>query len=920
MRQDPWTSDDPAGVADTVLDRLCELAARTVHAAGASVLLLTGNDADGGRRFRSYGPGPAVHDPGHLARALEVARSGAPRLLRHEDAAGPPGPGHSLRWIGVPLRASDGEIAGALSVSEPMLRAPCEDVLAVLSGIGEAAAEELRLRAEVAEAGRARRALLDSVERLDAFMDHIPAVAFMKELDGRYVYVNAEFSRRFGTPEFPDGRNARDLVRPAALEAVAASDREVVASGEGREFRLSVPLPGGAERSWQFCKFPFQTADGRVLIGGVGLDVTEADSSEQALRDRERQLSHAQAVAHLGSWEWDLATGRVSWSDEQYRLFGYQPGAVAPSLGLVTARIHPDDRAAHAAAVQAGIRGEHPLNLRFRVVHPDGRTLYLHTRGEVENDEAGRPVRFFGTSQDVTALETVAQALRGSDERYRRLVEAAGDIIYEIDVEGRFTYANPATLRVLGYATADVIGRRYTELMRPDYHPVAAEFYRRQFREELPSTYFEFPAVTRGGDEVWLGQVVQLVRSADQVAGLHAVARDISARREVDRMKGEFISVVSHELRTPLTSIRGSLGLLGSGRLGALPERGQRLVDIAIQNTDRLIRLINDILDVERLESGLIEMHRRNTSLAALLDGAVGAVSGFAESAAVALEVDAPGELGLYVDPDRIIQVLTNLLANAVKFSLRGSAVRVRVARTAAGTEIRVEDRGRGIPADKLELVFARFHQVDSSDAREKGGTGLGLAIARSIVKHHGGRMWVESRVGAGSTFAFVLPDTGAAAAEEPSPSPAETRGAPAGAGNSRVRRVLIVEDDPDLAHTIGEAIGEAAEPYFAAGAAEAVEAARTVHPDLIVLDVVLNGPGTGYDVVASLKREPALNDVPLVVYSASDLQPDQRMRLQLGETSWFTKGRTSLDELVREASRLLHARRGTLPTGPAGP
>jgi signal transduction histidine kinase len=233
--------------------------------------------------------------------------------------------------------------------------------------------------------------------------------------------------------------------------------------------------------------------------------------------------------------------------------------------------------------------------------------------------------------------------------------------------------------------------------------------------------------------------------------------QDITERREVERAKDEFISMVSHELRTPLTSIRGSLGLLESGALGPLPEKGQRMIEIAVQNTDRLVRLINDILDIERIDSGAIDMHQQPCDAAELIEQAIHGVEQLAADAQVTLTSDGEPAM-LCALPDRVIQTLTNLISNAVKFSPVSGTVRVCCRRQGGQVLFQVTDEGKGIPADKLGSIFERFQQVDASDAREKGGTGLGLAICRKIVEHHGGRIWVESEPGAGSTFSFVLP------------------------------------------------------------------------------------------------------------------------------------------------------------------
>jgi signal transduction histidine kinase len=225
----------------------------------------------------------------------------------------------------------------------------------------------------------------------------------------------------------------------------------------------------------------------------------------------------------------------------------------------------------------------------------------------------------------------------------------------------------------------------------------------------------------------------------------------------IERMKDELISVVSHELRTPLTSIRGSLGLLAGGLLRNAPDKAQRMLDIAVDNTDRLIRLINDFLDLERLQSGQVELRPQPSLASELVLKATDEMRAMAQTAAVELRPHADAT-ALSVDPDRVVQVLTNLLSNAIKFSPAGGVVEVSAQAQGGMVLFAVEDHGRGIPADKLETIFGRFQQVDPSDARRGSGTGLGLAICRSIVDQHGGRLWAESVEGQGSTFKVLLP------------------------------------------------------------------------------------------------------------------------------------------------------------------
>jgi signal transduction histidine kinase len=238
---------------------------------------------------------------------------------------------------------------------------------------------------------------------------------------------------------------------------------------------------------------------------------------------------------------------------------------------------------------------------------------------------------------------------------------------------------------------------------------------------------------------------------------------DVTERKEVERIKDELLSVVGHELRTPLTSIRGSLGLLEAGVAGELPGEASQMVQIARENTDRLVRLVNDTLDLERLDAGRVDVEPRPVTPAALLAATAQVVQPVADEHGVELSWEA-GELELLVDPDRVVQALINLVANAVKFSPAGSRVRTSIEGAEDAALVTVADEGRGIPPDQLEAIFERFRQVDASDHREKGGTGLGLAIARAIVEQHAGRIWAESTPGEGATFRFTLPLHGSGA------------------------------------------------------------------------------------------------------------------------------------------------------------
>ncbi|WP_166139905.1 sensor histidine kinase [Nocardioides ochotonae] len=359
--------------------------------------------------------------------------------------------------------------------------------------------------------------------------------------------------------------------------------------------------------------------------------------------------------------------------------------------------------------------------------------------------------------------------LRRMARQNQVLVSSVGDGIYGVDEHGALTFLNPSGARALGYRPDDLLGRDAHQLFHAPALDGAAypwsgcyvaeaisegkvavaenDTYVRADGHTFPVEITASPLVDRDDD-----------REGDEVVrGAVVVFRDMTQRREVDRMKNEFVSVVSHELRTPLTSIRGSLGLLAGGALGPLEPAAQSMANVALESTERLTRLINDILDLERIESENVPLDLSTHDALDLITASAVELAAMAQDVGVTIEIgEASGRV--VADRDRVAQALTNLIGNAVKFSDPGSRVTLCAEPSTDEVTFRVVDTGRGIPPDRLEAVFERFQQVDSTDAREKGGTGLGLTISRGIIERHGGRIWAESAVGAGTTVSFTLP------------------------------------------------------------------------------------------------------------------------------------------------------------------
>ena len=403
---------------------------------------------------------------------------------------------------------------------------------------------------------------------------------------------------------------------------------------------------------------------------------------------------------------------------------------------------------------------------------------------------------------------------------------------------------------------------------------------------------------------------------------LSGIVQDVTDQRAVERMKDEFVSVISHELRTPLTSIRGALGLLAGGALGPLSPQAQRMTDIAVGSSERLVRLINDILDVERMAAGKLMMKLASWPALDLLDAAASEMSAMAGEAGVTVTVgDVAGTA--WADRDRIAQTLTNLISNAIKFSPRGGAVQLSTSTDGNTVTFRVTDQGRGIPADQLESVFDRFAQVDASDAREKGGSGLGLAICRGIVEQHGGRIWAEPVPSGGTSINFTLPsggegDTATAGGIAPAAGTASLAGTASVTGTASAAGTvsvagtvsatggrgpaLICDDDPDVVDVLATMLETHGHPTLRAHTGkQALALAQREHPSVIVLDLVMPGM-SGWDTLSELRSHAATRDIPVVILSA--LNPDEAQVADVSD--WVTKP-VDIDALLGALRHAVH-------------
>jgi PAS domain S-box-containing protein len=463
----------------------------------------------------------------------------------------------------------------------------------------------------------------------------------------------------------------------------------------------------------------------------------------------------------------DVAYARLRTLQMQVLAWGVTLAALFSLIGWWASRAVTRpllELAGAARRLEQGERVEVRPSHAYREVEVLGSALNAMVGKLREQSEALRELNA-GLEQRVehrtAELREAFERVRSSEQRTQTIIESALDPFVGIDLQGRITDWSSRAEAVFGWAREEAIGRNAGELLVPRRFAGSFETALKQYQRTGATGHLSQPLervlVDRGGREIPVELRIGLVTTGEE-RFFTAFIHDISHRKEVERMKDEFVSTVSHELRTPLTAIYGSLDLLTSGAAGELPAEAKQLLAISHESTDRLVRLINDLLDLEKIASGKIEYRMQPQPLRPLVEQAIRDTQGYAERLGVRFELQADAEPRALADADRIVQVCVNLLSNAAKFSPANAVVQVTLQVQDGLARVGVADSGPGVPPEFHQRVFERFAQADSSDRRAKGGTGLGLAICRSIVEAHGGRLAFTSEPGVRTEFFFEIP------------------------------------------------------------------------------------------------------------------------------------------------------------------
>ncbi|WP_019340795.1 PAS domain S-box protein [Stutzerimonas stutzeri] len=608
---------------------------------------------------------------------------------------------------------------------------------------------------------RARRRLLERGQKITSLL---PGMVYQlkRSEDGRYNFLYASEGCRELYGVSPERLVDNAAIAFAAVydpdrpSLRAAIERSAAILGSGTT-RYRIKHPDNRLIWVEVRAYAERLRDGSVLWHGFIADITPLMSATLALRDSESRfrsmVSNLPGVVYRRGVDAERTFSYLS--DGIERLTGYPASDfMAPGLRPYSSLIHPDDRAGLADD------GADTFERTYRLINARGETLWVQENRRALRDGDGRLQWYDGFIGDVTARALAEREAHERESYVRLLIANVIDAIIIINQRGLIETFNHAAERTFGYSEEEVLGRNLSILM-PEPHRAAHDGYLEDYEKRGEGRSLEqnreLQAVRRNGEVFIIELRVSEIshRGERKFIGL---VRDITERKRVDRMKSEFVSIVSHELRTPLTSISGALGLILGGAIGEVPPAMGQMLGIAQQNSQRLGLLIDDLLDMEKLVAGQMNIQLQSQPLAPLLEDALQSNQAYAEQLGVRIELGEQAAATVSVDAHRLQQVLANLLSNAAKFSPAGAVVTLSSQRRGDQIRVSVEDVGPGVPLSFRQRIFQKFSQADSSDTRPKGGTGLGLAISKELIEHMNGGIGFDSELGQGACFWFELP------------------------------------------------------------------------------------------------------------------------------------------------------------------
>jgi PAS domain S-box-containing protein len=744
------------------------------------------------------------------------------------------------------------------------------------------------------------------VQRLAMTQDFGRLAVWERSLDGQRAHWDEHMFRFYGLPlqaEAPDIETIRQLVHPEDRERVLqAWQSSIVAPGAYHlHYRLR-PRTGGVRMVHSLWRVLADEAGLPERVIGVLVDDTEGFELGLQMRKLAAQFEMAVELGELIIWVHDLASDTMRFNPRAAALLGLDDSHAHP-IPAVRERVHPEDRKALAEGVRRALEGDEAVDVVARYRNLQGEYRTLLTRRAVQRDEQGLPLAVLGVALDITERRRIEQALEQARERVALATREAGIGTWERDLLEGVSHWDEQMYRLRGLSPDDE--RPVDDLrvicVHPDDRAAMWARYDGAKSGAMDRTAFEFRVIWPDGTERWLATRGRVLRDAQgravrmlgvnwdvtELKRTEQALRDKAAAEQASRAKSEFLARMSHELRTPLNAVLGFTQVLLADPQETLNPAQRQRVDHIHAAGRHLLALINDVLDLARIEAGGVDLVPERVRWAEMVKDVLDLMAPLARAGGVSLHL---GTLAgdVVADRRRLRQVLMNLVSNAIKYNRRGGRVDIEARRATGWCVLAVRDSGRGLSPAQLEALFEPFNRLG---VEQEGieGTGIGLSIARQLVTHMGGRIEVRSSPGAGSVFEVWLPDVEAAWPDQAVPQAAS---APlASAVEHRRGRLLYVEDNEVNVLLVQEllALRPGLALHVAGDGETGVAMARELMPDLVLVDMHLPD-FDGVEVLQRLRRDPRTAGLACIALSANAMPDDVKRARDAGFDDYWTK------------------------------
>lgn len=773
---------------------------------------------------------------------------------------------------------------------------------------------------DISASKKAEEALQASFKMLSLFIKNSPIYAYLKEVtpnESRVLFASENFFDMIGIPGSQiAGKKMEELFPPEFARKIAKDDWEVVQKGD--VIKLEENLN---DRIYTTIKFPVSIG-GRNLLAGYTIDITENKNIElELIRAKEKaenneiRLMEAQAVTKVGSWETDLSNLNVFWSEETFKIFDLDSDTFSPHHNTFLEYVHPDDRERVDEAFKDSFSTERFNKVEHKIITARGNIKFIEERWRVVKDNEGNPVKAYGTCQDITDRKNIEIELFKAKviaEENERKLEAAQEIAkmgsWELDIKTDiFTFTD--SFYKMFHTTAEEMGGY--QMTIDDYakrfvYPEDASLVADETKLAIESAdpnftkYVEHRIMYADGGIGYISVKIFIVKDEfGNTIKAFGVNQDITEKKiaevellkakekaeESDRLKSAFLANMSHEIRTPMNGILGFTELLKEQNLSGKEQ--QEYIELINKSGNRMLSIINDIIDISRIEAGLMKFNLAQSNVADQIDY----IHTFfkPEAAAKGLNLSVKNSLprnqaNINTDREKLYAILTNLVKNAIKFTKKGE-IEIGCAKKGGFIEFYVKDTGIGIPNDRQHAIFERFIQADIEDSMALQGAGLGLSISKAFLEMLGGKIWVESEEGKGSTFFFTLPYDNTKKIDNvpQSLSNVDTK------NNIRKLKTLVVEDDMISEILLEKAINKISKEILKAKTGvDAVNIVRA-NPDidLILMDIRLPEL-SGYKAVRQIRE--FNKNVVIIAQTAYGLSGDMKKAKEAGCTDYIAK------------------------------